>query len=169
MKKRTKILFGVAILIAIVSMNMRHAWMNYGITENKVLTGVAADSGNVTPTLCDTKFTYQAVVPDRVILTKVIKTNCIVRTEKIYYELSASGREYPVATVITEWSTGETIVKFHGKECSYSNLPCKAEYVREDIPSTQIRCSDQVKRGSCCYPQEAIRDCSILVKMLVTT
>lgn len=159
----------MAILIAIVSMNMRHAWMNYGITENKVLAEVAVDSGNVAPTYCETKFTYQAVVPDRVILTDKIKTNCIVRTKTIYYEKSISGIEYPVATVITEWSTGATTVKFHGKECSYKHLPCKAEYVREDIPSTQIRCSDQIERGSCCYPQEAIVDCSILVKMLVTT
>lgn len=169
MKKRTKILFGVAILIAIVSMNMRHAWMNYGITENKVLTEVAADARNGATTICDTKFTYQTVVPDRVILTNEIKTNCVIRTERVYYELSASGIEYPVVTEITEWSTGVTILKFHGEECSYHHLPCKSKYFREDIPSTQIRCSDQVKRGSCCYPQEAIRNCSVLVKMLVTT
>lgn len=169
MKKRTKILFGVAILIAIVSMNIRHAWMNYGIAENKILAGVAADSGNVAPTPCDTKFTYQIVRPDRIEYTETVYTNCTIRTEHTFFQIAVNGKKIPVAKVTNDLASGEITVKYYGNVCNYDNLPSDADYIKKDLSSEKAWCGGDYTKGHCCYPHNAETNCSVLVKNLRTT
>ena len=160
----------MAILIAIVSMNIRHAWMNYGIAENKILAGVAADSMQKDkPTPCDTKFTYQVVEPDRKEIPETVLTRCIIRVETLYFEIGISGKKYPVATVIYDLSTEKTTVKYEGKMCCYENLPHETTYVKDYLDSEKVRCDIKYTKGVCCYPHEAETDCSVLVKNLRTT
>lgn len=83
--KKNKIICGLTILLVVMAMNMRHAWMNYGIAKDSMLAGLVADSGNVTPTHCDTKFTYQVVEADRKEIPQDKKTSCVVRVETLFY------------------------------------------------------------------------------------
>ena len=168
MKKRTKIFCGVAILIAIVSMNIRHAWMNYGIAENKILAGVVADSMDVEEDVtCSSKSGYGiGVTNKKENAPEPHYVECVYAKTTEYYK-NVYGIEVTIAIEVTNLATGLMSVEYctHNPPANYKELSCKEGKDRsQKYKTTRITCAEGIYKGQCCYPKEAISDCDILIR-----
>lgn len=156
MKKRTKILFGVAILIAIVSMNIRHAWMNYGIYRHVEAGTPSADS-----VICEIKEGYDLSV-NLEQKSKDIKVSCQVGLKKEYYKRYEDGYERLIATEIHNYRTDTRTISPMNAKLEEANRT-ESTSIYSLIPSTAYYCGDH-KDNECCYAKSAEMNCSILVK-----
>lgn len=156
MKQRTKIIFGVAILIAIVSMNIRHAWMNYGIYRH-----VEAGTPSANHVRCDTKKDYELFV-NLEQLSMDIYVSCKVELTKEYYKTYEDGYERLIATETYNYRTNtRTITPMDAKlEDEYRTVSTP---IYDLIPSTEYYCGNH-KDNECCYAKAAEMDCSKLLK-----
>lgn len=163
MKKRN-LFIGLAGITAIVSMNMRHAWMNYGITKNKILAGIVAEdpaSNNAaeTPSSAKVEHVKHNLEED----TIIHEYTCITFQTTRYYKLTSNGTRTLMATVdINYVEDSRTIKPANADTTGYTSK----EY---DSPSTgvftsmEIKCG-QYKKDHDCSPKSHISDCNILVR-----
>ena len=165
--KNRKLFIGIVAVAAVVCLNLRHAWRNYGIAENRIMAGamakVMADKSTPVPdSTCATKPAPQITVQDKKQTEDTLEKPCPIATRLIYFEENSG---LTIATVITDLVTGKSDVQYAGKECPYKEYPC-----REGTPITalfkskQITCAKGTVKGSCCYPRESIADCSLLIR-----
>lgn len=160
---KTKLFFGVAAVLAIMSMNIRHAWMNYGIAENKILAGVVADSQSINASQNQVKQTSGVVYHNLRTDTTIHIYSCITFQTTRYYNLKPNGERYLVATVDINY-----------KEDSRTIRPADADTTKYafkelDSPATglfetlEIVCREHLE-NHVCYPKGHVSDCRILVR-----
>lgn len=159
--KNKKLFIGIVAVVAVVCLNLRHAWKNYGIAENRIMAGVMAGSTDQDST-CATKPAPQITVQDKKESEDEFEKLCDVATVLIYFEKNSG---VTIATVTTDLATGVPTVKYAGEPCSYKEYPCKAgDPMQATFKSKQIICDEGIVKGSCCYPRKSVDDCSLLIR-----
>lgn len=83
--KNKKLFIGIVAVVAVVCLNLRHAWKNYGIAENRIMAGVMAGSTDQDST-CATKPAPQITVQDKKESEDEFEKLCDVATVLIYFE-----------------------------------------------------------------------------------
>lgn len=159
--KNRKLFIGIVAVAAVVCLNLRHAWRNYGIAENRIMAGVRADKSTPVPeTSCDTKPGYDAVYHNTKTDTFKHYTFCDIAQIEYYYTKYTN---YPklYATVTISFVDGS--ISKDPENAIISGKPDKKEIVEDKFLSEQHICKKSQK-NNCCYPKDAISDCSLLLK-----
>lgn len=157
MKKKAKIFLGMVALFAIVSMNMRHAWMNYGIVKAKIAAGVIADlpAPNDSTTNDTTKDTVVIYINRETIPVKYI-VNCKV-ADTFYFYKYIKGRKTQIAKGERYLSTGELLIIPRGTDIIGAIVE-EGTPIYDDFESMGQTCG-QHKEGEACAPKSADLNC----------
>ena len=158
MKKRTKILCGVAILIAIVSMNIRYAWMNYGIYRH-VEAGIPSNIQNPCPQKDDILMEY-----NRHLDSTAYKVHCIAKIVNIL-EKKDSTSSHTIKETFDYVHDTYTISPIDADKSGFqisTSDSTMAEFITH-----AYRCG-RYAEGECCYDKSAEMDCKVLLKRSAT-
>lgn len=163
--KNKKLFIGIVAVAAVVCLNLRHAWRNYGIAENRIMAGAMADQTQQDST-CATKKGSPITIQDKKQIPKNVTKECVIAIDLGYYETGRDGIDHIIATVTYDLITGT-----HSQPSFTSGTPCSLDGLESKIVketwhtfvSEQINCDGKTTKGACCYPKMAIDDCEKLL------
>ncbi|GEM_PF-5282907 len=161
--KKKSVIIGMVAVMAVVCLNLRHAWKNYGIAENRIVAGVVA-TPTPTPTdstTCATKQGYPVVSHDMALDSIIHEKMCPVLKITYYYKIYEDGYERLIATETIDYKANSKTLVPYGAQLAGTTAK-DGETKSELFKSVQYICKG-LQKGNCCYPTTALLDCDKLI------
>ncbi|MCM1108051.1 MAG: hypothetical protein NC388_03220 [Clostridium sp.] len=165
--KKIRIAIGVTAFAAVVTMNLIHAWNNYGITDSSRLLGInASPAEDEDATIsCATKPGFKDIYHNRETETTTHHIDCPTKEVTPYYTKNHKGEIEKVATATFDYTSNSINIKF---DCDTIHsltglMKGITEITEQEFTSNQIVCEKKAKK-TCCYPKDAELDCKNLIK-----
>lgn len=163
--KNKKLFIGIVAVAAVVCLNLRHAWRNYGIAENRIMAGAMAGSPNPEEedsTTCPKKEGYEITGHNLEIdSSNIHKVSCPIAQITTYYIRYFDGYERVLATVTHDYKTGgETKVP---KTANLSTATRDKKEEKFQLYTIREYACTKHKKGNCCYANTFKIDCKKLI------
>lgn len=157
---KTKFLCGLALLLVVMTINIRHAWMNYGIAKDKILAGVVAETDTKDSTASGNKPNTPTVYHNQERDSVKHVTRCIVEEIFNCYKI-IDGQKVKVATKTVDYA--DDSYKVNPRDANINGaIEELISTTYHDFSSMEYFCTGYQENNTC-TPKAALSGCDAFI------